>query len=125
MSLPMVPTVTISARGEQRLRGGHPWIYRADIAEANAQAGDLVGVRNVKGRLLGSALYSDRSQIAIRMLTTGEKPADESLIAARIEAAVAFRESLGIDGTAYRLVHGEADLLPSLVVDRYGDYLVV
>ena len=121
----MNPTVTISPRGEQRLRGGHPWIYRADIGEVNAGAGDLVGVRNVKGRLLGSALYSDRSQIAIRMLTSGEKPADEALIASRIDAAIAFRESLGIDGTAYRLVHGEADLLPSLVVDRYGDYLVV
>ena len=121
----MNPTVTISPRGEQRLRGGHPWIYRADIGEVNAAAGDLVGVRNVKGRLLGSALYSDRSQIAIRMLTSGEKPANEALIASRIDAAIGFRESLGIDGTAYRLVHGEADLLPSLIVDRYGDYLVV
>jgi len=121
----MVPTVIISARGEQRLRGGHPWIYRADIGDVSAQAGDLVSVRNVKGRMLGSALYSDRSQIAIRMLTSGEKPADDSLIASRIEAAIGFRESLGIDATAYRLVHGEADLLPSLVVDRYGDYLVV
>src|SRR4029078_5369330 len=106
----MNSTVTISARGEQRLRGGHPWIYRADIGEVNAQAGDIVGVRNVKGRLLGSALYSDRSQIAIRMLTSGEKPAHDSLIVSRIDAAVGFRESLGIDGTAYRLIHGEADL---------------
>ena len=121
----MNSTVTISPRGEQRLRGGHPWIYRSDIGEVNAGAGDIVGVRNVKGRLLGSALFSDRSQIAIRMLTSGEKPADEALIASRIGAAISFRESLGIDGTAYRLVHGEADLLPSLVVDRYGDYLVV
>ena len=59
------------------------------------------------------------------MLTDGEQPADDALIAARIDAAIAFRESLGIDATAYRLVHGEADLLPSLIVDRYGDYLVV
>lgn len=121
----MNPTVTISVRGEQRLRGGHPWIYRSDISEAAAGPGDIVAVRNVKGRVLGSALYSDRSQIAIRMLTYGERPADEALIASRIESAIAFRESLAIDGTAYRLVHGEADLLPSLVVDRYGDYLVV
>jgi 23S rRNA (cytosine1962-C5)-methyltransferase len=118
-------TITISSRGEQRLRGGHPWIYRTDLGEVNAGAGDIVSVRNLKGRVLGSALYSDRSQIAIRMLTYGERPADEALIAARIEAAIGFRDSLGIDGTAYRLVHGEADLLPSLVVDRYGDYLVV
>ena len=121
----MNPTVTISVRGEQRLRGGHPWIYRSDINEATAGPGDIVAVRNVKGRVLGSALYSDRSQIAIRMLTYGERVADAALIASRIASAVAFRESLAIEATAYRLVHGEADLLPSLVVDRYGDYLVV
>ena len=70
-------------------------------------------------------MYSSASQIALRMLTYGEKPADEALIRRRIESAIAFRESLAIDATAYRLVHGEADLLPSLIVDRYGDYLVV
>ena len=59
------------------------------------------------------------------MLTHGEQPADDALMRRRLEAAIAFRESLGIDATAYRLVHGEADLLPSLIVDRYGDYLVV
>ena len=121
----MIPTVTISIRGEQRLRGGHPWIYRSDIAEVNAGGGDIVVVQNVKGRTLGSALFSDRSQIAIRMLIDGERPANEALIAARLDAAIGFREALRIEGTAYRLVHGEADLLPSLVVDRYGDYLVV
>jgi 23S rRNA (cytosine1962-C5)-methyltransferase len=119
------PTVTISPRGEQRLRGGHPWIYRSDVVEARAGAGDIVAVHGVKGRVLGSALYSDASQIALRMLAHGHVPADERLIEARIDAALAFRASLAIDGTAYRLVHGEADLLPSLVVDRYGDYLVV
>ncbi|MGC4086049.1 MAG: class I SAM-dependent rRNA methyltransferase [Vicinamibacterales bacterium] len=118
-------TVTLSPRGEQRLRGGHPWIYRTDVTEVTAGPGDIVVVRNGRGRVLGSALYSDRSQIAIRMLTYGEHQADERLIASRIEAAIAFRESLGIDATAYRLVHGEADLLPSLIVDRYGDYVVI
>ncbi|MGE3956782.1 MAG: class I SAM-dependent rRNA methyltransferase [Vicinamibacterales bacterium] len=121
----MPPTVTLSPRGEQRLRGGHPWIYRSDVTEASATAGDVVLVRNGRGRTLGSALYSDRSQIAVRMLTYGDRVADDALVTARVDAAIAFRESLGIDATAYRLVHGEADLLPSLVVDRYGDYLVV
>ena len=121
----MIPTVVISARGEERLRSGHPWIYRADVADVRAAAGDRVLVRGPRGRALGQALYSDRSQIAIRMLTYGEQAADEALIRARIEAALAFRETLAIDATAYRLVHGEADLLPSLIVDRYGDYLVV
>jgi 23S rRNA (cytosine1962-C5)-methyltransferase len=75
--------------------------------------------------VLGQALYSDRSQIAIRMLTYGEAPADTALIRHRLETAIRFRSSLHIDATAFRLVHGEADLLPSLIVDRYGDYLVV
>jgi 23S rRNA (cytosine1962-C5)-methyltransferase len=59
------------------------------------------------------------------MLSYGETPADEALLRRRIQTAIAFREALGIDATAYRLIHGEADLLPSLIVDRYGDHLVV
>ena len=82
-------------------------------------------VRSPRGRTLGYALYSDRSQIAVRMLSYGERPADDELLKRRIEAALAFRRGLNIDATAYRLIHGDADLLPSLIVDRYGDYLVV
>lgn len=121
----MTPTVVISSRGADRLRGGHPWIYRADVASARASAGDIVQVRDARGRVAGWALYSDRSQIALRMLSYTEAPADEALIRSRIESAIAFRLSLAVDATAYRLIHGEADLLPSLIVDRYGDYLVV
>src|SRR5439155_8662656 len=121
----MIPTVSISSRGEERLRSGHPWIYRTDVADARAAAGEIVQVRSARGRTLGSALFSDRSQITLRMLAYGDEIADESLVRRRIESALAFRQSLAIDATAYRLVHGEGDLLPSLVVDRYGDYLVV
>jgi 23S rRNA (cytosine1962-C5)-methyltransferase len=124
----MLPRVVINARGEERLRSGHPWIYRADVADVCAQAGDAVLVRGPRGRDLGHGLYSDRSQIALRMMTYGTpgEPFDPvALIRRRIESAVAFRQSLAIDATAYRLVHGEADLLPSLIVDRYGEYLVV
>src|SRR4051812_28882959 len=121
----MTPTVVISARGEQRLRSGHPWIYRTDVADVRAAAGDLVVVRGPRDRVLGRALFSDRSQIAVRMLAYGDVAADEQLLAARLDAAIRFREALHIEATAYRLVHGEADLLPSLIVDRYGDYLVV
>src|SRR5256885_17182498 len=121
----MLPAVVISTRGEERLRSGQPWIYRTDVADSRAAAGDIVQVRSARGRTLGSALFSDRSQITLRMLAYGDAVADESLVRRRIDAALAFRASLGIDATAYRLVHGEADLLPSLVVDRYGEYLVV
>jgi 23S rRNA (cytosine1962-C5)-methyltransferase len=125
MTLSSSRSVTVSARGEERVRSGHPWIYRTDVADANAEPGDRVLVRGSRGRTLGHALFSDRSQITLRMLAYGEAPADDGLIRARLEAAIAFRAAIGIDATAYRLVHGEADLLPSLIVDRYGDYLVV
>jgi 23S rRNA (cytosine1962-C5)-methyltransferase len=120
----MIPTVITSARGEERLRGGHPWIYRTDVADARAEGGDLVVVKNPRGRVLGRALFSDRSQIALRVVEYGES-ADQAWLAKRLDAALAFRASLTIEATAYRLVHGEADLLPSLIVDRYGDCLVV
>jgi 23S rRNA (cytosine1962-C5)-methyltransferase len=119
------PTVVVSARGEQRLRGGHPWIYRADVVDVDAAAGDTVAVIGPRQRLLGHALFSDRSQIPLRMLTRGEAPAGLDLWRARLASAVKYREVLQLDATAYRLVHGEGDLLPSLVVDRYADYLVV
>src|SRR5689334_18506542 len=120
----MSSTVILSTRGEERLRSGHPWIYRSDVLEARASAGDVTAVKSARGRLLGRAHYSDRSQIAVRMIEYGER-ADEQWLRRRIEAAIAFRSRLGIDATAYRLVHGEADLLPALIVDRYDEWLVV
>ena len=120
----MTPTVVLSARGEQRLRMGHPWIYRADVVQADAAPGDRVAVRGRRGRVLGHAFYSDRSQIVLRLFSYGPEPADDALVRRRLEAAIGFRTRLGIEGTAYRLVHAEGDLLPSLIVDRYGDTLV-
>ncbi len=120
-----MPTVAITARGEERIRAGHLWIYRSDVVEAKASAGETVVVTGARGRRVGQALYSDRSQIALRLLTHGEEAADRSLLRRRLQAAIAFRQSLAIDATAYRVVHGEGDLLPSLVVDCYGDYLVL
>ena len=118
-------TVVITARGEQRLRTGHPWIYRADVADVDAAGGDIVEVIGPRRRTLGHALFSDRSQIPIRMLARGDTPFDTSMLRARLARAIQFRDSLAIDATAYRVVHGEADLLPSLVIDRYGAYLVL
>jgi 23S rRNA (cytosine1962-C5)-methyltransferase len=117
--------VSISARGEARLRHGHPWIYRSDVAHADASGGEVVRVLGPHQRLLGRALFSDRSQITLRMLTRDDREVDEAFWRARLEAAIAFRARLGIDASAWRLVHGEGDLLPSLVVDRYADVLVV
>lgn len=119
------PSVHVTSSAEERLRSGHPWVYRTDLRQADATGGDTVVVFGHRGRLLGRALYSDRSQIALRMLVTGDVPAGPALWRGRLQAAIAFRKELGIEATAYRLVHGEADLMPSFVVDRYADYLVV
>ena len=117
--------VTITHRGEERARSGHPWIYKSDIAKADASGGDTVRVLGTRGRIVGQALYSDRSEISLRLLTRGDVAVDRALWRSRLAQAIRFRESLHIDATAYRLVHGEGDLLPSLIVDRYGDYLVM
>lgn len=120
-----MPRVTVSRRGEDRARNGHPWIYRSDVEEADAAAGDLVQVFGSRGRLAGHALFSDESEITLRMIAYGSAAPAETFVRDRLAAAIAFRESLALDATAYRVVHGEADRLPSLIVDRYGDYLVV
>ena len=125
----MIPSVTVSHRGEARVLGGHPWVYRSDIAAVeHAGAGEVVRVVTGRGgrhRILGWALYSDRSEIAIRMVSRRDEPVDEAFWRRRLEQAIRYRDALEIDATAYRLVHGEGDLLPSLIVDRYGDYLVL
>ena len=122
----MAARVSLNAKGENRIRHGHPWVYRSDVVDvADVSPGCVVDVCGPRQRLLGRALFSDRSQITIRMLTRDDTPVDEAFFRARLERAIAFRESLDIDATAYRLVHGEADLLPSLIVDRYEDYLVM
>ena len=96
----MPSTVTVSGRGESRLREGHLWVYRADVSDVRAAAGDIVRVVGPRGRTLGHALYSDRSQISLRFLSFGEAVADLSLWRQRILAAIAFRDSLKIDSTA-------------------------
>ena len=120
------PAVVVTAKGENRIRGGHPWVYRSDVAAVNDVApGVVVEVFGPRQRRLGHALFSDQSQITIRMVSRDDTPIDEAFWRGRLDRAITFRETLEIDATAYRLVHGEADLLPSLIVDRYGDYLVI
>ena len=119
------PAVAVSVRGERRLKTGHPWIYRSDVRRVRAEPGDVVRVVGADRRVLGYALYSSRSAIALRMLTRRDIRPDAAFWRERLAAAARYRESLDIDATAYRLVHGEGDRLPGLVVDRYGDVLVV
>jgi 23S rRNA (cytosine1962-C5)-methyltransferase len=115
----------ISTKGAERLRSGHPWVYRSDVRSAQAEAGAVVRVTDERGRFYGRAFYSDKSQIAVRLLTRENVPVDRAFFAERLRRAAAYRETVVENTEAYRLVHGEADLLPSIVIDRYGDYLVL
>ena len=115
----------ISTRGVERLRSGHPWVYRSDVRSAQAEAGAIVRVVDERGRYFGRAFYSDKSQIAVRLLTRENVAVDRAFFTERLRRAAAYRETVVENTEAYRLVHGEADLLPSIVIDRYGDYLVM
>jgi 23S rRNA (cytosine1962-C5)-methyltransferase len=118
--------VTITRRGAERARGGHLWIYRSDVREAGeAEGGAVVRVRDERGRGVGQALYSSRSEIALRLLSTRDETVDREWWRARLKAAAARRAGFEREAAAFRLVYSEGDLLPSLIVDRYGDVLVV
>ncbi len=121
----MTDEVVVSDEGAQRLRKGHLWIYAADVVQGPASASPIVRVLDTKRRILGFALYSPRSQIRLRMLSRDPMPPTADLIRDRIRRAIERRrERLRPDG-ACRLVFAEADLLPSIIVDRYCDYLVI
>jgi 23S rRNA (cytosine1962-C5)-methyltransferase len=115
--------VAVTAKGAARWRAGHPWIYRSDVADEPGDRAGVVRVTDRKGKYLARALYSPRSEIRLRLLTTDDVEIDGEWWRSRIAAAAARRT--GIDATAWRVVHGEGDGLPSLVVDRYGPYAVV
>ncbi len=120
------PVITVNRRGAARLRNGHLWVYRSDLPQnVDVPRGTLVQMHDERGRKLGSAFYSDASQIAIRLLT-GEEITEErlpSLLRERIASAVQFRQQIAGDTDSYRVIFSEADLLPGLIVDKYNDVL--
>src|SRR5438876_482087 len=115
-------TVKVTARGAERWKQGHPWIYRSDVAAEPEKKPGIVPVTDRKGKFLGQALYSPTSEIRLRLLTRSDQPIDARWWAERIAAAAARRN--GINATAWRAVHAEADGLPSLVIDKYGPWIV-
>ena len=122
----MTPTVSITKRGVERARTRHQWIYRSDLADTgDATAGDVVRVVDPRGQAIGRAFYSEASQIALRFVTFSDVETDRDFWRARLERAIRFRERVVEGATAFRLVHGEGDMLSSLVVDRYADWLSI
>jgi 23S rRNA (cytosine1962-C5)-methyltransferase len=118
-------TVIVSRKGEARIRRGHPWIFRSDVARADGVSpGAVVRVVGPRGNPLGFAFFSSQSQITLRMIERGDSLPD-SFLPDRLAAAIRWRETVAAGAEACRLVHGEGDGVPSLIVDRYGDRLVV
>ncbi|MFI5234248.1 MAG: class I SAM-dependent rRNA methyltransferase [Gemmatimonadales bacterium] len=117
------PTARVSAKGAERWAAGHPWIYRTDVIGEPGETPGVVSVLDRKGKFLGQALYSPRSEIRLRQIEPAERTLDRAWWVERLRASLARRA--GIDATAYRVVHGEGDGLPSLIVDRYDRWGVV
>jgi len=117
----------LTGRARKRHLSGHPWIYADDLSALEAEPGELVPAYAPDGSVLGWALASTTSRIALRFVTRGAEAPGPELWRARARAAVAHRRALGLLGArdACRLVHGDADGFPGLVIDRYGDALVL
>lgn len=118
--------VTVTKRGADRLRRGHLWIYRSDVLDtANAPGGTVVTIKDQKGNFVGQALFSDSSEITLRLLTQTDELVDREWWRRRLQAAASRRAEISADTSAYRLVYAEGDLLPSLIIDRYDDVFVM
>src|SRR6476659_8168606 len=119
-----MPTAKVTKRGADRIRHGHLWIYRSDVVDLDAAGGSIVTVHDERGNFVGQALYSGASQIALRFLTQTTESIDRQWWRTRITDA-AHRRKTPADTNAYRLIYSEGDLLPSLIVDRYDQVLVL
>ena len=118
--------VRVNRKATDRVASGHPWIFASDVTDrGGAGPGEAVRVVDFRNRPLGMAHHSSASQIALRMLSGQVEEIGRDFYLRRLRAAEEHRRKVVRETNAYRVVHGEADLLPALVVDRYGDYLVM
>jgi 23S rRNA (cytosine1962-C5)-methyltransferase len=118
--------VRVNRKAADRVTSGHPWIFSSDITDRDgAQPGAAVKVADSRGRPLGTAHYSSASQISLRILSAHVEEIGREFYLRRLRAAETHRSRVVRESNAYRVVHGEADLLPALIVDRYSDCLVL
>ena len=127
----LVTTIQVNRKAADRVGSGHPWIFSSDITDRTptqsnkAQPGEAVMVAAPRGQILGVAHYSSTSQIALRMLSLHPEEIGRDFFLRRLKQALAHRERVVANSTAYRWVFSEADLLPGLIVDRYAGYIVM
>ena len=112
---------------QHRVEGGHPWVYQTEIGavEGDSAAGDIVDVYNFRHRFIGRGYINPRSQIIVRLLTREQEPIDREFFKRRLAAAWRYRQRFVDDPDYCRLVFGEADFLPALIVDKFGAYFVI
>ena len=136
----LTPALSLEGRGrskcplrlkkgvEDTVRNGMPWVYASDIIDSSElmmiPPGSVVSIENQKGQCIGTGYYNSKSQISCRVLTLAREAIDVDFFVTRLEKALALRDNL-IGVPYYRLIHSEPDGLPGLLVDRFGDTLVV
>ncbi|MGH9768855.1 MAG: hypothetical protein ACREAB_15595, partial [Blastocatellia bacterium] len=119
-------SAVVSAKGAARARSGHLWIYRGDVTrKPQAESGSIVRVVDQRGRFIARAHYGKESEITLRLISKDDVEIDRDFWLARLRASAAWRDRVVSDTDAYRLVHAEGDLLPGLIIDRYGDCFVL
>ena len=118
--------VRVNRKAADRVASGHPWIFESDVVDdGGAEPGSAVRVLDPKSRLLGTALWSSTSKIALRMVSSTAVAVDRDFFLGRLQAAAGYRAKVVTGTDAFRLVFSEADLLPGLIVDRYAGHFVV
>jgi 23S rRNA (cytosine1962-C5)-methyltransferase len=116
----------VNRKAAERAASGHPWIFASDVVDrGDAAPGDAVRVLDPKSKFLGVAHYSSTSQITLRLLSIRPEIIDRTFFRERLASALGHRERVVHNSDAYRLVFSEGDLLPGLIVDRYGPYLTL
>jgi 23S rRNA (cytosine1962-C5)-methyltransferase len=119
--------VTLGYRKGRRVESGHPWVYGNEIEriEGDYEPGDIVEVYNFKDKFIGRGYINPKSQITVRIMTRDKnEQIDENFIKRKIQAAWDYRKKV-VETTSCRVVFGEADFLPALIVDKFSDYLVI
>ena len=119
--------IVLRKKEDHRISAGHPWVFSNEIerVHGNPGGGDIVEVQNAGGRTLGIGFYHPHSLIAARLLSTRIEEIDLAFFRNRISRALSLRERIYHNSSVYRLVHGESDFLPGLIVDRFNDTCVI
>lgn len=122
-----MPSVILKKNQDRRIRGGHPWVFSNEIAsfDGAVEDGGIVDIMDARGAFIARGFLNRHSLIAVRVLTRKSEPLTAEFFQRRFEQAVAYRHQLYPGADAVRIVAGEADHLPGLFIDKYGDYLVV